>query len=54
MPKNINGIIAAILAALFMGTMGIFSRKSGQGAEVVSFFRLFLGAAFLFLFIRSL
>ncbi|WP_457576243.1 DMT family transporter [Desulfomarina sp.] len=41
----------AILAALFMGTMGIFSRKSGQGAEVVSFFRLFLGAAFLFLFI---
>ena len=49
--KNINGVIAAILAALFMGTMGIFSRKSGQGAETVAFFRLFFGAAFLFFFI---
>lgn len=49
--NNINGIIAAILAALFMGTMGIFSRKSGQDAEVVAFFRLFFGATFLFFFI---
>ena len=46
-----SGVIAVILAALFMGTMGIFSRKSGLGAEVVTFFRLFFGALFLALFL---
>lgn len=50
-PTDSSGVISAILAALFMGTMGIFSRKSGLGAEVVTFFRLFLGALFLTLFL---
>ena len=44
---NILGIVTAILAGLFMGTMGVFSRKTGLDAEVITFFRLFFGAAFL-------
>ena len=44
---NILGIATAILAGLFMGTMGVFSRKTGLDAEVITFFRLFFGAAFL-------
>jgi len=46
---NINGIFTAILAALCMGTMGVFSRKTGIQAELITFFRLFLGAGFLLL-----
>lgn len=44
---NIVGIATAILAGLFMGTMGVFSRKIGLDAEVITFFRLFFGAGFL-------
>lgn len=46
-PMNIPGIASAILAGLFMGTMGVFSRKTGLDGEVITFFRLFLGAGFL-------
>lgn len=46
---NITGIITAVLAALFMGTMGLFSRKTGLDADIITFFRLFLGAGFLLL-----
>ncbi len=45
------GIIAAILAALSMATLGIFSRKIDLDAEVVIFFRLFFGGAFLLLWL---
>lgn len=41
------GIITAILAALFMGTIGVFSRKTVLDAEVITFFRLLFGAGFL-------
>ncbi len=34
-----------------MGTVGIFSKLSGMGAETITFFRLFLGACFMFLFL---
>ncbi|MBU1564578.1 MAG: DMT family transporter [Proteobacteria bacterium] len=44
---NIVGIFSAIFAGLFMGTMGVFSRKIGLDGEVITFFRLFLGAGFL-------
>ncbi len=44
---NFTGIISAILAALFMGTIGVFSRKTGLAPEVITFFRLFFGAGFL-------
>lgn len=41
------GIIAAVLSALSMGTMGVFSRKTGYDAEIITFFRLFVGSLFL-------
>lgn len=44
---NVLGIVTAILAGLFMGTMGVFSRKTGLDAEVITFFRLSFGAGFL-------
>lgn len=44
---NISGVLTAILAGLFMGTMGVFSRKTGLDAEVITFFRLLFGAGFL-------
>ncbi len=46
---NFVGIFSAILAALFMGTIGVFSRKTGLAPEVITFFRLFFGAGFLVL-----
>lgn len=44
---NLAGVIAAVLAALFMGTMGLFSRKTGLDAELITCFRLFFGASFI-------
>ncbi len=44
---NFAGILSAILAALFMGTIGVFSRKTGLPPEVITFFRLFFGGGFL-------
>ena len=46
-----TGILMAILSALFMGTIGVFSRITALPAESITFFRLFLGAAFLALFL---
>lgn len=48
---NMSGIITAIVAALCMGTMGVFSRKAGFTAEVITFFRLFIGSCFLLVFL---
>lgn len=44
---NVTGIVTAILSAIFMGTMGLFSRKTGIDSEVITFFRLIIGAGFL-------
>lgn len=44
---NIGGVLTAILAGFFMGTMGVFSRKTGLDAELITFFRLIFGAGFL-------
>lgn len=43
------GIGTAVLSALSMGTVGIFAKKTGLGAEVITFFRLGLGALFMLL-----
>jgi len=48
---NLSGIITAIVAALCMGTMGVFSRETGFTAEVITFFRLFIGSLFLLSFL---
>ncbi|PHR26841.1 MAG: EamA family transporter [Desulfotalea sp.] len=50
---NLGGIIIAIVAALCMGTMGVFSRKAGFTAEVITFFRLFIGSLFLLIFLSA-
>lgn len=50
---NAGGITAAIVAALCMGTMGVFSRKTGFTAEVITFFRLFGGSLFLLAFLAT-
>ncbi len=46
-----TGIALAVLSALFMGTIGVFSKITGLPAETITFFRLFLGASFLALFL---
>ena len=46
---DLLGIGTAILSALSMGTVGIFAKKTGLGAEVITFFRLGLGAVFMLL-----
>ncbi len=48
-----TGIILAILSALFMGAIGVFSKITGLPAEAITFFRLFLGAGFLVLFLAA-
>ena len=50
---NASGVILAVLSALGMGTIGIFSRLTELPAETVTFFRLFLGAVFLGLFLLA-
>ena len=46
---DLTGIVTAILSALFMGTVGVFAKITGLGAEAITFFRLGLGAAFMLL-----
>ena len=48
---DLTAIIAAILSALGMGTVGVFAKITGLGAEVITFFRLALGACFMLLFL---
>ena len=48
---NLPGIIAALLSALLMGTIGVFSKITGLPAETITFFRLMLGAGFMLLFL---
>lgn len=48
-----TGIALAILSALFMGTIGVFSRITGLPAETITFFRLLLGAGFLAVFLLA-
>lgn len=46
---DLLGISTAILSALSMGTVGVFAKMTGLGAEVITFFRLGLGALFMLL-----
>ena len=46
---DLLGITTALLSALSMGTVGIFAKMTGLGAEVITFFRLGLGAIFMLL-----
>ena len=46
---NAAAAIYAVLSAVLMGTIGIFSKLTGLPAEILTFFRLFLGAIFMVL-----
>ena len=50
---DLTGILAAILSALGMGTVGVFAKITGLGAEVITFFRLALGAGFMLLYLAA-
>ena len=53
MHMDLTAIAAAILSALGMGTVGVFAKVTGLGAEVITFFRLALGAGFMLLFLLA-
>lgn len=42
-----TGMMMAFMAAVLMGTIGVFSKLTGLPAEIITFFRLFLGAVFM-------
>ncbi len=46
-----TGILCAVLSALLMGTIGVFSKILGMPAETITFFRLSLGAFFMFVYL---
>ncbi|WP_051305534.1 DMT family transporter [Desulfogranum mediterraneum] len=47
----ISGILATVLSALLMGTMGVFSKFTGLSAETMTCGRLFFGAGFMLFFL---
>ena len=49
--QTTTGIILAVASAILMGTIGVFSKLSGLGAEAITFFRLFFGALFMLVFL---
>ncbi|HBH29976.1 MAG: DMT family transporter [Desulfofustis sp. PB-SRB1] len=50
MPSNAppySALLCAFFSAVLMATIGVFSKLTGLPAEIITFFRLFLGAAFM-------
>lgn len=50
---NSVAFLYAFLSAVLMGTIGVFSKHTGLSAEIITFFRLMLGAAFMLLFLAT-
>ena len=50
---ELSAIILAFLSAVLMGTIGVFSKITGLSAEVITFFRLILGAFFMLFFLAA-
>ncbi|WP_419175590.1 DMT family transporter [Desulfosediminicola sp.] len=48
---NSAAFLYAFLSAILMGTIGVFSKHTGLSAEIITFFRLILGSAFMLLFL---
>ena len=48
---DLSAVIFAFLSAILMGTIGVFSKLTGLSAEVITFFRLILGALFMLAFL---
>jgi drug/metabolite transporter (DMT)-like permease len=49
--ENLIGIFTAVISALLMGTMGVFAKKTGVEAVLLTFFRLLIGAGFMLVFL---
>ncbi|MFH1983508.1 MAG: DMT family transporter [Pseudomonadota bacterium] len=47
-------IVFAFLSAVLMGTIGVFSKITGLPAEVITFFRLLLGAGFMAIYLVAI
>ena len=48
---DVTAFVFAFLSAILMGTIGIFSKLTGLPAEIITFFRLILGAFFMVLYL---
>lgn len=46
-----TGVLCAVLSALLMGTIGVFSKILGMPAETITFFRLSLGSLFMLIYL---
>ncbi len=47
-------VLFAFLSAVLMGTIGVFSKLTGLPAEIITFFRLALGALFMALYLLAI
>lgn len=47
-------VLFAFLSAVLMGTIGVFSKLTGLPAEIITFFRLGLGAFFMVLYLLAI
>lgn len=47
-------VLFAFLSAILMGTIGVFSKLTGLPAEIITFFRLILGASFMVLYLVAI
>lgn len=47
------GVALAFMSAILMATIGVFSKHTGLAPEIITFFRLFLGALFMALFLLT-
>lgn len=50
-PMDVTAVVFAFLSAVLMGTIGVFSKLTGLPAEIITFFRLILGALFMVLYL---
>ncbi len=48
---DVIACVYAVLSAVLMGTIGVFSKLTGLPAEIITFFRLIFGAGFMMLFL---
>jgi len=48
---DITAVVFAFLSAVLMGTIGVFSKLTGLPAEIITFFRLMIGAGFMLLYL---
>lgn len=50
-PISTNSILFAVFSAVLMGTIGVFSKITGLGPEIITFYRLLFGAVFMVIYL---